>query len=65
MIYEYECDHCKCVFEKDRKVKDRNHIIICPNCHSRYSKLRLSPVAFQLKGDGWARDGYANKTKKL
>jgi putative FmdB family regulatory protein len=66
MIYEYRCTKCGHEFEEMRHVADPNPA--CPKvvqskgkevvCGGEVEKL-ISKSSFQLKGDGWAKDGYA------
>lgn len=64
--YEYKCEKCGHEFHRHQKMSDPNPP--CPNvaqtaegekegCHGETQKL-ISQSSFQLKGGGWAADGY-------
>ncbi|MDR3088383.1 MAG: zinc ribbon domain-containing protein [Desulfobulbaceae bacterium] len=57
-VYEYECDACKKIFEKQQKMSDAP-LTVCEHCGGHLKKL-VSISSFQLKGGGWYADGYAN-----
>ena len=59
-IYDYECKKCKRIFEKWSTEKN----IKCPYCNSKQIKKIISMTSFQLKGDGWFKDGYTKPIKK-
>jgi putative FmdB family regulatory protein len=54
-VYEYECRKCEHRFEKLGST-DMNPPR-CPKCKSETRKV-VSQSTFQLKGGGWAKDGY-------
>jgi len=59
-FYDYKCK--KCGYEiKDLKksIKD-NSKEICPKCNEEML-LIISNSYFELKGDGWFKDGYNKK----
>ena len=45
-----------------RSIKDRNKSVACDRCMVVSERI-IDPVAFQLRGDGWAKDGYGKKQK--
>jgi len=63
-IYEYHCPDC----ENRREVLHMSHdalqiekeIPYCDLCQVRYIRA-MSMCTFNLRGRGWARDGYSNK----
>lgn len=62
-IYEYQCQHCKNVFEKIMKFSDPAPET-CESCgHGPMTKL-VSQSSFQLKGGGWFSEGYDGKSNK-
>ena len=73
-IYEYECQKCGNKFEKIGKFNSPNPVCtlatptldknLLERCDGETKKL-ISRSSFQLKGEGWHRDGYtkSNTTK--
>lgn len=57
-IYEFACSQCSAVFELMRKINDRTEVA-CVQCASTQTQQQISLTAFQLRGSGWAHDGYA------
>jgi putative FmdB family regulatory protein len=57
-LYEYLCQACDHEFEELQKFSDLP-IEICPQCHERKVIKKISLTAFQLKGEGWYKDGYS------
>lgn len=61
--YEYKCEKCGHEFHRHQKMSDPNPP--CPGpegsetetCGGETQKL-ISQSSFQLKGGGWAADGY-------
>jgi len=43
----------------ERLVSPNTDEIICPRCHKKAKKI-VSNCSFQLKGGGWAEDGYSS-----
>ncbi len=62
-IYEYECDKCGEVFEVNQKITAKN--LTKHNsgskCGGPVRKL-MSSNSFQLKGTGWFKTDYAQKS---
>jgi putative FmdB family regulatory protein len=58
-IYEFECSKGTVT---ERFVKLDTKTIECPKCHKKARKI-ISPCFFELKGSGWAADGYSSKRK--
>jgi len=58
-LYEYECQECGKQFEELQGFKDKP-LIMCRFCGGAVRRL-ISQTSFSLKGDGWYKDGYANK----
>ena len=60
-LYEYECSQCKALTgtEKTLEVKQshKDPPPICDSCGQTMTK-RIVKGSFQLKGSGWAKDGY-------
>lgn len=61
-IYEYQCQACRKDHEIIQKLSDPP-LAICPACGGELKK-KLSLSAFQLKGGGWYKDGYATPAPK-
>lgn len=58
MEYEYECKDCGHLWEKEQKIT-AEPIKICPKCKKETAKRLVSGgIGFQLKGGGWAKEGY-------
>ena len=58
-IYEYHCRNCKKDYEIIQKFSDKP-LQICPSCGGKLKK-KISLSGFQLKGEGWFKDGYSSK----
>ncbi len=59
-IYEFRCPSCGRQFEELRKVDDRDRPARCPSESCAREAVRLvSRTSFDLKGGGWAKDGYS------
>jgi len=61
-IYEYKCPKCKHETEELQKISDPNPD--CEECEKERKekvvmKRQISKTSFQLKGGGWAKDGYS------
>lgn len=61
-IYEYHCHQCGKNHERIQKFSDPP-IEKCPDCGGCVTK-KVSLSAFQLKGGGWYKDGYASEKPK-
>ena len=61
-LYTYQCYECGKVQEEMRSVKDRDKSIACNHCMCASDRI-IDLAAFQLKGGGWAKDGYGKKPK--
>lgn len=58
-IYTYRCSKCKAEVEELQKYDDPAPEE-CPECGARDTLSRELGVSnFQLKGGGWAKDGYS------
>jgi len=56
-IYEYKCPKCETEIEHLQRMTDKPPK--CPECgHEPMTKL-VSVTNFELKGGGWASDGYS------
>jgi putative FmdB family regulatory protein len=55
-IYEYECSHCNCRFEKKQHFHDEA-VADCPKCHST-SKRVMCPSPIIFKGSGFYVNDY-------
>lgn len=62
-IYEYICDACQHEFDLIRKVSDPA-VRKCPECGRLKVKRKVSLTSFQLKGEGWYKDGYSRPSEK-
>ena len=61
-LYNYQCYECGKVQEEMRSVKDRDKSIACDHCMCASDRI-IDLAAFQLRGGGWAKDGYGKKPK--
>lgn len=64
-IYEYECAGCERIQEMIYKIADSKDtdFLWCNHCEKSILHFkRISKTSFQLKGKGWAKDGYTNPT---
>ncbi len=58
MTYEYKCRGCGHEWEEEQKITD-NPVETCPACNKKEAQRLVSGgQGFQLKGGGWAREGY-------
>lgn len=59
-IYEYKCPVCATLFDELRKVEDRDKPAKCPQETCAHEAVKqVSVTSFELKGGGWAKDGYS------
>lgn len=59
MTYEYLCEQCGHEWELEQKISDKPEKV-CPCCGAESAKRLISKGnGFQLKGGGWAREGYS------
>ncbi|GAG23404.1 unnamed protein product [marine sediment metagenome] len=57
-IYTYRCRECKVAIEEIQKMDDPPPDR-CPKCDAEGALERTMGISnFQLKGGGWAEDGY-------
>lgn len=57
-LYTYRCRQCKAEIEEIQKFDDPAPEA-CPKCKAKGTLERTLAVSnFQLKGSGWAKDGY-------
>jgi len=69
-IYEWVCLNCGT--EKETLQSMNDIAPLCPKCcydHGKQGKhemmkKKISKTTFELKGDGWFKDGYSNKPKE-
>ena len=61
-LYTYQCYECMNVQEVMRSVKDRDKSVACNRCMVSSERI-IDLAAFQLRGGGWAKDGYGKKPK--
>ena len=64
-IYEYKCDICNSKWEEIQNFSDEP-LTACKSCEKEggVQKLFSGQIAFQLKGEGWAADGYTSHNAK-
>lgn len=60
-IYDYKCSKCYKKFE--RLVKDKDELVAC-ECGYIASREFPDTFNFELKGDGWFKDGYSKDKPK-
>lgn len=59
-IYVYECLECKSEVEEIQKMSDPP-LEDCPKCgKKKVLEKKMGKSNFQLKGGGWADDGYSS-----
>ena len=63
-IYKFKCTECQHEFTLIRKMSD-NSEVLCENCSSNLTNKLISKSSFTLKGNGWYKDGYSEKTKEV
>lgn len=64
MTYSYTCTHCKANWEAEQKITDLP-LTICPKCGEESAKRLISGApGIQLKGGGWASEGYSGPSNK-
>ena len=61
-IYEYQCSHCKDVFELYHKMGE-DCGAVCPKCMAPAKKM-ISATSFVLKGSGFYVNDYPSKSLK-
>ena len=59
-MHTFRCKNKECNHVEEDIVKWDTEYIECPKCKSKMYKL-LTSYNFQLKGGGWAKDGYSKK----
>lgn len=59
-IYEFSCENCKKEFEVLVRSERKVGTPLCPDCRSSATRKKISKSSFQLKGGGWAFDGYGS-----
>ena len=67
-LYDYKCCNCHVEFEflaRHGDFEDGKLIgLKCPNCQTtnpEHFVKQISLTNFELKGDGWYKDGYSSK----
>ncbi len=62
-IYRYICQNPECVNEYETLLlgSEKEIDVKCPKCNSSEKEKQIGGTSFQLKGSGWARDGYKRK----
>lgn len=69
-IYVYECPNCNKIEEKllANRICADHELITCdclPENAGRFTMKRvIAQTNFQLKGEGWAKDGYSKNENK-
>jgi len=62
-MYSYHCTKCNEVYENMRSISQRDVKLQCPACNDLCERI-LDLSSFQLKGDGWYKDGYSKPAPK-
>jgi putative FmdB family regulatory protein len=62
-MYSYHCIKCNEVYENIRTIEQRDIKLVCPVCSDKCERI-MDLSSFQLKGDGWFKDGYGSKKPK-
>ena len=57
--YDYKCTKCNHI-ERDvsRKITEEVSMLECPKCKAEMKQV-YTLFGFELKGDGWFKDGYS------
>lgn len=62
--YDYKCSNAQCEHEFEGQAKMDARTPPCPKCRASTSKVfKGARPAPQLKGGGWAKDGYSSQKK--
>lgn len=60
--YDYVCVECKHEeFDIKRSIFEEVSNYVCPKCNGRMTQ-KYSGLNFKLKGTGWFKDSYSNKS---
>ena len=62
-IYEFQCPSCQSVKEVFMKMTD-SQVVSCDECKAAPMEKLMSPSTFHLKGGGWFKDGYDQKSSR-
>jgi putative FmdB family regulatory protein len=62
-LYEFRCGECNKISEFQLKMADPSPTQ-CPVCGTGTLTKIMSLPAFQLRGNGWYKDAYDNKSNK-
>ena len=62
-LYSYHCIKCNEVYDNMRSISQRDVKLQCPACNDLCERI-LDLSSFQLKGDGWYKDGYSKPAPK-
>ena len=62
-MYSYHCTKCDEVYENMSSIAQRDVKLQCPACNDLCERI-LDLSSFQLKGDGWYKDGYSKPAPK-
>jgi putative FmdB family regulatory protein len=54
-LYDFRCETCAEEHEVLAKVDEK---VSCPKCGAEMVRLVSTGFSFELRGSGWARDGY-------
>lgn len=55
-LYDFSCE--KCNFEFEKRVKNMDEIVLCPQCNTIAKRQFPNAMQFILKGGAWFKDGY-------
>jgi putative FmdB family regulatory protein len=58
-LYEFKCPKCEHRYEKRLSLNQRNERRECPKCSHEVVR-QVTAASFDLKGGGWAKDGYSS-----
>jgi putative FmdB family regulatory protein len=61
--YDWRCNNCDHRFEHAQP-SDWDSMPRCPECTCRDTEKIIAAPGIALKGEGWARDGYAKGGEK-
>jgi len=69
-LYVYVCENCEHKEELIRKFSEADNLVVCQKCSNgafgilnRMIREKMQSSTFQLKGQGWFKDGYSVKKR--
>ena len=62
-VYEFKCESCNKITVKSLPITSNQKKTKCDFC-GKVAKKTISNSFFNLRGSGWAKDGYSKKENK-